>query len=129
MRMKTCFKTSLNVFFLKLYHSCVEASSIYSSPLSIISAIRSARSFANSCEKHLLCPRMNTVRMNTVRMNNTRMNSIDRRELNSADRRRVNSVDRRGVNSIDRCLDFYAANRCLEGVDCPLRLMDHAFQI
>ncbi|WZZ45200.1 hypothetical protein YC2023_041459 [Brassica napus] len=55
MRMKTCSKTSLNVCSLKLYHSCVKASSIDSSPLSIISAIRSARTFANGFEKHLLC--------------------------------------------------------------------------
>ena len=54
MRMRTRFKTSLNVYSLKLYHSCVKASSIDSSPLSIISAIRSARSFANDCEKHML---------------------------------------------------------------------------
>ena len=54
MRMRTRSKTSLNLYSLKLYHSCVKASSIDSSPLSIISAIRSARSFANGCEKHLL---------------------------------------------------------------------------
>ncbi|KAF2553633.1 hypothetical protein F2Q68_00034605 [Brassica cretica] len=47
-------QTSLNVYSLKLYHSCVKASSIDFSPLSIISARRSARSFANGCEKHLL---------------------------------------------------------------------------
>lgn len=54
MRMRTCSKTSLNVCSLKFYHSCVKASSIDSYPLSIISAIKSARSFANGCEKHLL---------------------------------------------------------------------------
>ena len=53
-RMRTCSKTSLNVWSLKLYHSCVKASSIDFSPLSIISARRSARSFANGCEMHLL---------------------------------------------------------------------------
>ncbi|KAF3608591.1 hypothetical protein DY000_02048867 [Brassica cretica] len=53
--MRTCSKTSLSVCCsLKFYHSCVKASSIDSSPLSIISAIRNARSFANGCEKHLL---------------------------------------------------------------------------
>ena len=52
--MRTRSKTSLNVYSLKLYHSFVKASSIDSSPLFIISAIRSARSFANGCEKHLL---------------------------------------------------------------------------
>ncbi|KAF3505733.1 hypothetical protein F2Q69_00007549 [Brassica cretica] len=57
------------------------------------------------------------------------LNSVDRRRLNSVDRRRVNSVNQRGMNSVDRCLDFYAANHCLEGVDCPLKLMDHTFQI
>ena len=53
--MRTHSKTSLNVYSLKLYHSFVKASSIDSSPLSIISAIRNARSFGNGCEKHLLC--------------------------------------------------------------------------
>ena len=47
-------QTSLNVYSLKFYHSCVKASSIDFSHLSIISARRSARSFANGCEKHLL---------------------------------------------------------------------------
>ena len=54
MRMRTCSKKSLSVFFLKLHQLFVKAS-IDSSPLSIISAIRSARNFANGCEKHLLC--------------------------------------------------------------------------
>ncbi|KAF3542576.1 hypothetical protein DY000_02006505 [Brassica cretica] len=54
MRMRTRSKTSLNVYSLKLYHSFVKASSIDSSPLSIISGIRSTRTFANGCEKHLL---------------------------------------------------------------------------
>ena len=53
--MRTCSKTSFNVCSLKLYHSCVKASSIDSSPLSIISAIMSAQSFANGCEKHMFC--------------------------------------------------------------------------
>ncbi|KAF3531074.1 hypothetical protein DY000_02042042 [Brassica cretica] len=52
--MRTCSKTSLNVCSPKLYHSRVKASSMDSSPLSIISAIRNARSFANGCGKHLL---------------------------------------------------------------------------
>ena len=54
MRMRTRSKTSLNFYSLKLYNSCVKASSIDYSTLSISSAIRSARSFANGCEKHLL---------------------------------------------------------------------------
>ena len=54
MRMRTCSKTSQYVYSLKLYHSFVKASSIDSSSLSIISAIRSSRSFANGYEKHLL---------------------------------------------------------------------------
>ncbi|KAF2563467.1 hypothetical protein F2Q70_00016127 [Brassica cretica] len=54
MRMRTLSKTSLNFYSLKLYHSCVKASSIDFSPLSIISAIKSARSFANGCERDLL---------------------------------------------------------------------------
>ncbi|KAF2590543.1 hypothetical protein F2Q70_00039481 [Brassica cretica] len=70
---------------------------------------------------------MNSTLMNSVFQH--RLKSVDRRRLNNVDRRRVKSIDRRGMNSVDRCLDFYAANRCLEGVDCPLRLMDHAFQI
>ncbi|KAF3547091.1 hypothetical protein DY000_02007486 [Brassica cretica] len=45
--MRTHSKTSLNVCSLKLYQSCMKASSIDSYPLSIILAIRSARSFAN----------------------------------------------------------------------------------
>lgn len=45
------FKTSLTVFFLKVHNS---KASIHSSPLSIISTIKNARSFANGYEKHLL---------------------------------------------------------------------------
>ena len=54
-RMRTFSKKSLNVCSLKVYQLCVKASSVDSSHLFIISAIRSARNFANGCEKHLLC--------------------------------------------------------------------------
>ena len=61
MRMRTCSKPSLGVYSLKLHHSFFVKGSTDSSHLSIISAIRSARSFANGFENNLSNKRFDVV--------------------------------------------------------------------
>ena len=84
------------------------------------------RRWMNSVDRRLMSSvdRRLMSSVNRRRVNNVdrrQVISVDRHQVNSVDRHQVNSVDRRRINSVDRRLDFYAANRCLEGVDCPLR--------